>query len=222
MQFLWRSYFLHNQRKNQRKNQPLKAPLTTLLVVPMVVQVVGIISVVGYLSYRNGQKAIQDLSGQLRTSVTARVEEQVHDYLEKPMLVNAINVRLATQKLLPVDSPQEMESYFVTQSKLFSDLGTIAYSDIKKRDYIGANGSEEYIILADQELGMRRYSLGEVDGQRGSLLSSKIDYDVRNRPWYKTALSSRQPKWSEVHPSPVGQRLDITAVQSFYRTHLRS
>jgi adenylate cyclase len=212
MQFLWRSYFL----QNQRQNQPLKAPLTTLLVVPMVVQVVGIISVVGYLSYHNGQKAIQDLSGQLRTSVTARVEEQVHDYLEKPMLVNAINVRLASQKLLPVNSPQEMESYFATQSKLFSDLGTIAYSDIKKRDYIGANGSEEYTILADPELGMRRYSFGEVDGQRGSLLSSKIDYDVRNRPWYKTALSSRQPKWSEVHPSPVGQRLDITAVQSFY------
>ncbi len=216
MQFLWRSYFLQNQRQNQRQNQPLKAPLTTLLVVPMVVQVVGIISVVGYLSYHNGQKAIQDLSGQLRTSVTARVEEQVHDYLEKPMLVNAINVRLATQKLLPVDNPQEMESYFVTQSKLFSDLGTIAYSNIKKHDYIGANGSEEYTILADQELGMRRYSFGEVDGQRGNLLSSKIDYDVRNRPWYKTALSSRRPKWSEVHPSPVGQRLDITAVQSLY------
>ena len=216
MQFLGRSYLLQNQRQNQPKNQPLKAPLTTLLVVPMVIQVVGIISVVGYLSYHNGQRAIQDLSGQLRTSVTARVEEQVHDYLEKPMLVNAINVRLANQKLLPLDSPQQLESYFVTQSKLFGDLGTIAYSDIKKHDYIGANGSEEYTILADQKLGMRRYSFGEVEGQRGSLLSSKIDYDVRNRPWYKTALSSRQPKWSDVHPAPVGQRLDITAVQSLY------
>jgi adenylate cyclase len=186
------------------------------LIVPMVLQVVATISLVGYLSYRNGQRAIQDLSGQLRTSVATRVEEQVNDYLEQPMLVNAINLHLAHQQLFPFDNPQEMESYFLTQSKLFKDLGTIAYSDLKKRDYTGVNGSEEYIILANPQLGMRRYSFHEPDGKQGSLLSSKLDYDVQKRPWYKVALSSKKPTWSEVHPAPVGQRLDLTAVHPFY------
>lgn len=191
--------------------------LRTLLVLPMVLQVFGMMSLVGYLSYRNGQKAIQDLSGQLRTSVMNRVEEQVRSYLEKPMLVNEINLGLARQGILKVNDRQSLESYFLIQSKQFNQLGTLAYSSVKDSGYVGANGSEEYTIVATPKAGLLRYAFGKKPGQRGDLLVTQSNYDVRNRPWYQAALTSKQARWSSVYASPIGQRLDISAVQPFYQ-----
>jgi adenylate cyclase len=193
-----------------------KLRLRTTLVVLSVIQVVGSIALVGYLANRNREKGIQDFSGQLRTEVAERVEEEVHHYLEKPYLVNEINVQLAQQHLLQLDDPDELETYFLKQSKIFSQLETIAYSDIHRNDYIGANGTGKYTIVASPGNGMKRYAYGTTPDVRGSLLAEKADYDVRQRSWYKTALSAKSPAWDAITPAPVGQRLDLSAVSPFY------
>ncbi|TAG55098.1 MAG: hypothetical protein EAZ28_23400 [Oscillatoriales cyanobacterium] len=43
------------------------APLRAVLIVPFVLQIMGAVGIVGYLSFRNGQKAVNDLASQLRT-----------------------------------------------------------------------------------------------------------------------------------------------------------
>lgn len=42
-----------------------KAPLKIILIVSFVLQVVGTVGLVGYLSFRNGQKAVNKLADQL-------------------------------------------------------------------------------------------------------------------------------------------------------------
>jgi adenylate cyclase len=195
-----------------------KLRLRTTLATLSVIQVVGSIALVGYIANRNREKGIQDFSGQLRTEVAARVEEEVHHYLEKPYLVNEINIELAKQRLLQLDDPEELEAYFLKQSKIFNQLETIAYSDSIRNDYIGANGTEKYTIVASPGNGMRRYAYGTQPNIRGRLLAEKADYDVRQRPWYKTALNAKVPTWDSITPAPVGQRLDLSAVSPFYES----
>lgn len=46
-----------------------KVPLRVILVVPFVVQTFTIVGLVGYLSYRSGKDAVNDLSSQLRRAL---------------------------------------------------------------------------------------------------------------------------------------------------------
>jgi CHASE1-domain containing sensor protein len=56
--------------------------LQTLLIVPFVLQVLGITGLVGYLSYRSGQAAIKNLADQLIDQTAHRVHDRLTDYLE--------------------------------------------------------------------------------------------------------------------------------------------
>ncbi|MGB7709409.1 MAG: hypothetical protein WBL95_07695 [Microcoleus sp.] len=46
-----------------------KPPLGVVLIVPFVLQIVGAVGLVGYLSFRNGQKAVNNLGSQLMSEV---------------------------------------------------------------------------------------------------------------------------------------------------------
>ncbi|MGB8689743.1 MAG: hypothetical protein WCD53_20730 [Microcoleus sp.] len=46
-----------------------KPPLGVVLIVPFVLQIVGAVGLVGYLSFRNGQKAVNNLASQLMSEV---------------------------------------------------------------------------------------------------------------------------------------------------------
>ncbi|MGC1247828.1 MAG: serine/threonine protein phosphatase, partial [Spirulinaceae cyanobacterium] len=60
-----------------------KTPLRTVLIVPFVVQIFAAVGLVGYLSFRNGQKAVADLVNQLTEETSARIEQHVVNYLNK-------------------------------------------------------------------------------------------------------------------------------------------
>lgn len=52
---------------------PRQLPLQAVLIVPFVLQIFAAVGLVGYLSFRNGQKAVNDVATQLRSEVSDRV-----------------------------------------------------------------------------------------------------------------------------------------------------
>jgi hypothetical protein len=76
------------------KSHPLKAqkhPLISMrlfLIAPFAVLLMGAMGTVGYLSFRNGQKAVNDISGQLQQEISFRVKDRVQGYLQEPHLAN--------------------------------------------------------------------------------------------------------------------------------------
>ncbi|TYQ24059.1 response regulator [Pseudanabaena sp. UWO311] len=76
------------------KSHPLKAqkhPLISMrlfLIAPFAVLLMGAMGTVGYLSFRNGQKAVNDISGQLQKEIIFRVKDRVQGYLQEPRLAN--------------------------------------------------------------------------------------------------------------------------------------
>ena len=65
-----------------------KLSLRTVLIVPFVLQIVGAVGLVGYLSFINGQKAVNNLAGQLMSEVSLRVEQNLQTYLTTPHQIN--------------------------------------------------------------------------------------------------------------------------------------
>lgn len=76
------------------KNLPSKKakhPLISIrlfLIAPFTILIIGALGAVGYLSFRNGQKAVNDISGQLQQEISSRVKDRVQGYLEVPRLGN--------------------------------------------------------------------------------------------------------------------------------------
>lgn len=59
-----------------------------MLIVPFVLQIVGAVALVGYLSYRNGQQAVQDLAANLITEKANVVNQHLDGYLAIPRTPN--------------------------------------------------------------------------------------------------------------------------------------
>jgi hypothetical protein len=71
-----------------------------VLIVPFVLQTLVTVGLVGYFSFRNGQRTVSDLSGQLRRGITNRIEEKLKTYTEIPHILSKLNVRDRTQAVL--------------------------------------------------------------------------------------------------------------------------
>lgn len=65
-----------------------KATLRTVLIVPFVLQIVRTVGLVGYLSFRNGQQAVNDVASQLRYEISDRTAKRIRTYLTTPHLIN--------------------------------------------------------------------------------------------------------------------------------------
>jgi hypothetical protein len=66
-------------------------PLQLVLIGPFVAQIFAAVSIVGYLSFKNGQDAINKVASQVRTEVSDRIEQKLDNYLitlSKSMIQN--------------------------------------------------------------------------------------------------------------------------------------
>lgn len=215
------SFISNSNRISSQQHKPItlrKLHLRTTLVVPFVLQIVTAVGLVGYLSYKNGQEAVNDLANQLRVETAARVEDRVQRYLNTPHLIHEINARAIQQNLLDLNNTDQLLTYFWQQSQVFKEFGTIAFAN-NQGDFVGANGAQKYLTftVSDPETGrsLQRYAM-DSQGNLGEFISERKNYDARIRSWYKTAVAAGKPTWSEVEASTIGQRLDIDAVYPLY------
>ncbi|MEG4010127.1 ATP-binding protein [Microcoleus sp. Pol11C1] len=173
-------------------------PLRLVLVVPFVLQVFATVGLTGYLSLRNGQIAVNDVSSQLREEIGDRINQQVLNYLERPYIAGQAIVAAAQEGQLDLTDVTKLERTFW---QLVSQ-GTIEYMQIGVADGTGITvdytpdeginsrvGSKE--IFPQREI----YRLDD-RGQRIALIETQANFDPRTRPWYKTAQKARKPVWT--------------------------
>jgi len=194
-----------------------KFRLRTALVVPFVLQIIVAVGLVGYFSFRNGQKAVNNIADQLQREVISRVQVHLKSYLAKPHLIQQIHINTIRQQLLDPSNFEQMELYFWQQSQsLNANFGTTAFANTKG-EFVGANGSERYTVVASEATGnaIRRYAVNN-QGDRLKIIRETSNYDARTREWYKTAVKTGRPTWSTIEAAALGKRLDLSAVSPFY------
>ncbi|WP_416666062.1 hypothetical protein [Egbenema bharatensis] len=66
--------------------------LRAALVVPFTLQIFVAVGLVGYLSFKNGQEAVNHLNDQLQSQVQSRIRQRLDTYLSVPSQVNQMNL----------------------------------------------------------------------------------------------------------------------------------
>ncbi|NER84507.1 MAG: hypothetical protein F6K42_34290 [Leptolyngbya sp. SIO1D8] len=103
--------------------------LRNILIIPFVIQIVCAVSVVGYLSFRAGQKAVADLANQLIDETSDRIEQKLEDYLATASLVNQINHDLIQTGNLDATDPERLGKHFWQQLQQFNAVDYIYFAN---------------------------------------------------------------------------------------------
>ncbi len=194
--------------------------LRTIVIVPFVLQIVGAVGLVSYLSFRNGQRAVEDLANQLTTEVDARIADHLDTYLPAPNQVNQLNQAAIELGHLDVADLSTMEQHFERQSQVFGLISYIQFGGVDG-EFVGLavndDGSRNYQVT-ETTGELRTYSIN-ADGSRGELLKTAPDFDPRDRPWYTVPEAANQPAWTDIYAWVDPPTLAITLGQPHYNSN---
>jgi diguanylate cyclase (GGDEF)-like protein len=219
-------------RSKESQRSPRRFSLAWMLTVPFIFQLGLVVGLVGYLSYRNGQNAVEDLTGQLMDSVGVRVEQKLNSYLSLPWLVNQSNRDAVLRGAIdldftrspaaqPTSSTVQREQYLWQQMQLFPALAWISLGtetgdtmgiwrpdEQEKLQFSISNRSTQYFgnYYATNEKGLRTTQL-KVE---------KPAFDPRTRPWYKAALNAKDGIWTSIYSGFTPGTIFIAASQPLY------
>ncbi|EGK90623.1 PAS domain S-box protein [Microcoleus vaginatus PCC 9802] len=196
-----------------------KAPLQTVLVVPFLVQIVGTVGVVGWLSFQNGQRAVNEVAAQLRGEISDRIKDRMENYMSIPHIVNHLNVQGIKLGQLNLENQQKLEHHFLEQIQYFDSI-SIIYTGKENGEHSGAIRTKERTLIsaADSSTGnkLARYS-ADSQGNRVQLVQISSDiYDPRTRPWYIAAAAAKKPIWTPIYTDFLTRELAITAALPIY------
>ncbi|OLP18046.1 hypothetical protein BST81_13520 [Leptolyngbya sp. 'hensonii'] len=155
----------------------------------------------GYLSLRNGQKAVDDVTIQLRNEISNRVQKHLDTYLATPHQINQINLAAAEMGLLNLDDFQKTGQYFWKQMQIFQ----VGYNNFATTtgEFIGVERTDKGELLINEV--SQRATRGKLyvyqtnsQGDRVQRQAVK-DYDPRQEAWYADAVEVRRPVWSKIY-----------------------
>ncbi|MEG4939321.1 ATP-binding protein [Microcoleus sp. F4-D5] len=196
-----------------------KLPLRTVLIVPFVLQIVGAVGLVGYLSFRNGQTAVNNLANQLMSEVSLRVEQNLQVYLTTPHQINQTKLDAVKLGLLKMDNLSAWEKYLWRQVQLYPYINYTSVSN-EKGDYRSgeqmSNGSRTMNVI-EKSTGLNFYSYNTNErGDRTTVATIVKNFNNRQHPAYKSAVKAGKPTWSSVYVSLLEPTLIISALQPAY------
>jgi signal transduction histidine kinase len=190
---------------NPRNTHPAKKtksiPLRLILIVPFVLQIFAAVGLVGYLSFKNGQQAVNDLANQLIDKASQQVDEHLAIYLALPHQLNQINVDAIASGQLNLNDTAASQRYFWRQAKAFKNLTYIGYSGNDGTE-VGAgrwiNGHD--LAVYENLPGKGRasdYTASET-GHAAKLVQT-YDYDPLSELWFKQSVAAGKPIWTSIN-----------------------
>lgn len=196
--------------------------LRALLIIPFVLQIVGAVGLVGYLSFRNGNRAVNDVAAQLRNELTARIEQQLRDYIEVPFLINQINA--ASFARGEINLTQLEDAYpFWQQSKTFPTTNLVYCGSEADGAFLSVGrtynaGLVLQLLYSNPSTNLLlNYRQIDDEGNIGSLTQvGTTPYDPRLRPWYEAAKDAGTATWSDIYLDFDAQVPVVTASQPVY------
>jgi len=166
------------------KKETLKLSLKNLLIVPFVLQIFAAVGLTGYLSFRNGQKAINDLENQLSNEVA-----DIKEGLESTILI--LGHRLKSSDKIPAieviknygDLPK-IECYPGLLNQVFMNILSNAIDAIKE-SYIDRINSKPTIVIST-EISAENYAIVRIQdngpGVQENVLSKIFDPFFTTKP----------------------------------------
>ncbi|MEM9542762.1 MAG: adenylate/guanylate cyclase domain-containing protein [Cyanobacteria bacterium P01_E01_bin.42] len=197
-----------------------RIPLRLVLIVPFILQILAAVSLTAWLSIQNGQAAIYSLAEQLQAEVTARIAQNLNEYLAIPKVVNQSVVNTLHPDAIAPTNDSAIERYFWQQVRSIKLINTLQFATEAEK-YIGAGRTQEgnvVLKLADPVGTNSEFQTYATDarGRPTDKLAARPNYNPRSRSWYQAAIRVNQPVWSPVYVMFSHRRLGITLSQPLY------
>jgi hypothetical protein len=191
------------ESNTQRSTKFKGLSLRLVLVLPFVIQVVGAVGLVGYLSFKNGQQAVNDLADRLMDKNSDLVSKHLDNYLETPQKLNQINLDAIALELIDLKDLKTTGHYFWKQLKTYPDIGYIAYA-LTTGEYAGAGRFlEGQGVTIDESSFTTKgttytYTTDSL-GNRTKVAATYDDYDPLTEAWYTEPIKAGKPIWGSVY-----------------------
>ncbi len=196
-----------------------KIPLRLMLVLPFVAQIFIAVGLTGWLSLRNGQKAVNDLASKLRNQVSERIDLHLDNYMAVPHMVVQNNWDAIDQGFLDMKDTEKLGRFFWRQLQAFKipyilygfDSGNLASAgynyegDLITIDEVNRekNGHAHLLNWGTNNKGERTEILqdwGEYPkGERTEILQDWGEYPMKKEGWYAEAVKQGKTVWSPVY-----------------------
>ncbi|MBD6618357.1 response regulator [Komarekiella sp. 'clone 1'] len=200
-----------------------KMSLRYVLVLPFILQIFGAVGLVGYLSFKNGQKAVKELAAQLENEICDRIEQHLDSYLTTPKQINQINSDAIKLDLLNLSDFKTTGHFFWKQMRVFN----VSYNNFAnpKGEFIGIerlNNGNLLINEVTKKHGIGKLYVYTTDNQGNRRQIKEIkNYDPRLEAWYADALKVGKPVWSQIYQWEY--KPEVLSISSSYpiydRTH---
>lgn len=194
--------------------------LSVVLLVPFVLLITGTVGLVSYLSFRNGEKAVHDLSSQLRREILARIDRELEAYFSVPHNINQLSTIAFLRNELQW-STGEGSQQFLEQLRISPYIYAV-YCGNQEGEFIGATrlldeqgGLGVWIANPKTDNHLLQYR-ADYFGKTDILTKDSGKYDPRLRPWYTLALEKEGGTWGDVYISFSQKLPTITASQPVY------
>ncbi len=197
-----------------------KIPLQILLIIPFVVQTVGAVAVVGYLSYRNGQKAVNDVATQLRNDISDRIKENLTDLVAIPFQSFENYDAALSQNRIDLNNGRDVEKFLWRQLPAFPLVAAAAFVTPNQEFFAGERQDDGEIVIRTSEIEnnhtLTTYTVSPGGERREITNAGKPNFDPRNRPYYKIPVQKKQAVWAKLYPHITGKYLYIAAGKPIY------
>ena len=195
---------IHSQASN-------KISLRLILILPFVLQIFAAVGLTGYLSLRNGQKAVNDLASKLRTEVSDRIDQRLDNYMATARKVVENNKDALELELLNTNNTEQITKYFWHQVNNF-EVGYILLGlkgsgiNLSSGHFFGDD------VVTIDEVNKEKFNdthlhVFEVDrnGNRGKEIvdggETFVDgeFTLQNEGWFTEAVKQGKSVWSSVY-----------------------
>jgi signal transduction histidine kinase len=185
-----------------------KASLQAILAC-LVLQIPATVGLTGYLSFKNGQKAVDSLANQLTNEIGDHVEQNLEDYVAVPQLITRLNADKVRAGALDPNNLSEVQLYLWRQFHQFNDFKfnnptfiTIA-TEIGNSVGVGYRPPDRLVVdIRDLSQGQKVEVWRLNDwGDRVHLRQVFANYDPREQPRYRAARSVDKLVWVDPYIS---------------------
>lgn len=191
----------------------LKRLIPILTVTPLI----ATLGLTGLLGIYSEQKTVYDLSSHWLRGTVSQISDQIQSNLEKPAVINHINLQGFQDRELDGNNPEMLGIHFTNQMNLFALVNNIYFGDRTQR-FVGSKLNENGQITqsyAGEDTNYQLITYGtNSEGKRTIVLRKTSGFDPQSRLWYQAAKNKNNLVWSPVYPDFMSRQLAITAAQA--------
>ncbi|NJL45021.1 MAG: hypothetical protein HC922_03305, partial [Leptolyngbyaceae cyanobacterium SM2_3_12] len=162
----------------------MKFSLRTLLVLPFLLQVVGLTSLVGYLSYRSGQRAVDTLANRLMVESSSRINQGLERYFQTPITITEAHRTAIRLGILDWQNQALFNTYFVEQLAANPDISGLMIAT-EDRDFlaVGRDQPNQLVIRSrNPQTGAQESYIADLKGNPLSQQEVRTNFDPHFTP----------------------------------------